>query len=461
MKFFPADDGYELSALSFRGKSAFRKLLKSGNSSAIFIRGAGGTLGIQIIGAAMLFVSQVVLARLLGIESYGTYVFAIAWVNVLLLVARQGFDLATVRFISDYKNRNQWRLLKGYLLFSQRAVCLSSIVVAIVMALTAWVFRAHIGTEGLRALWLAAAALPFLAFNQILQATIRGLGFVVRPQILVTILHPFLLLVAFSTAIIWWGFEPTAYMGMTAYLAATVTILAGLWIMLHKLIPGPVRDAAPMTDQHNWFKTSIAMMFLMSFGPTLNQLSIIILGSLDGDTAAGQYGAAVRIANIVHLLIMAQNSALGPMVAKLYSDDNQDRLQKITNLGVRLVTIASLAVVATVVFFGHWILGIMGEEFQFAYPVLVVLVCGNFLFAFAGPASMLLNMTGLHALSAKMLAVSAGFNIVMALVLIPIYGAFGAAVATALTMVLCGGLMARATWRHLQILTVFTLPWRR
>lgn len=450
-----------VSALSHKGMTALRTLLTSGNSVATFLRGAGGTLGIQVASAALLFISQAVFARLMGVESYGIYVLAFAWMQLLLLAGRQGFDLATVRFVSDYKNRREWGLLKGYLSFSRTVTIFSSLGVAMGMALGAWYFRDRLGEEGLWAFWFAAAALPIFAFLQIHEATIRGLSFVIRPQFFMPILHPIMLVIGLSAAFFLWDIKPTAEIGMAVYLVATAIILIGLWIVLRPLIPPSTRDAASVADRRNWFNASMAMMFLMSFGPILNQMSIIILGALDGNAAAGEFSAAVRVSYIIKPLMVAQNVALGHMVARLYMDDNPDKLQRITSLSVRLVSIAALVVSLIVIVFGKWILGLLGDDFVSAYPVLVVLVCGNLLFAVAGPASMLLNMTGHHALSAKALGISAVFNLVMAFALIPYYGALGAAVASGLTLVLWGGLMAHATWRHLDIISVFTIPWRR
>lgn len=461
LKYFSTISPSELSALSRRGKSAFRSLLTSSNNIEIFLRGAGGTLGIQIISAGLLFSGQMVFARLLGVESYGVYAIAFAWMQILLLAGRQGFDLATVRFVSEYKNRGDWGLLRGYLAFSRQTVFISSLVIAVCMALGSWIFKSQLEAEGLWAFWFAAAALPIFAFAQIHESAIRGLGFIVRPQLFMAILHPALLIIVLSTLVILWGIEPTANIGMAVYLGATATILLGLRIMLRPLLPSAIHTATPVNARRDWFNASLAMMFLMSFAPLLNQMSIIILGLLSGNTAAGEYNAAVRISYIIQPLIVAQNAALGPMVASLYGSDNRERLQRVTSLGVRLVSIAALAIAVLMIAFGQWILSLLGDDFAAAYPVLVVLVCGNLVFALTGPAGMLLNMTGRHALSVKALAISGGFNLAAALVLIPLYGALGAAIATALTLALWGGLMAHATWRHLDVVSIFTVPWRR
>ncbi len=66
-----------------------------------------------------------------GVEAEVGY----AWMNILLLAGRQGFDVATVRFVADYRSRAEWGLLRGYLRFSRTLVAAASVAVAAAMAL--------------------------------------------------------------------------------------------------------------------------------------------------------------------------------------------------------------------------------------------------------------------------------------------------------------------------------------
>ena len=71
--------------------SPFNRVLGSSSTdnAARFLRGAGGTFVVQITSAGLLFASQAVFARLLGVESFGIFVLAYAWFSVLLIPCRQ------------------------------------------------------------------------------------------------------------------------------------------------------------------------------------------------------------------------------------------------------------------------------------------------------------------------------------------------------------------------------------
>ena len=432
--------------------------LGSGGNVATFLRGAVGTFAVQIAGAGLLFASQAGFARFLGVNSFGIYVFAYAWLNLLLLACTQGFDVSSVRFVAAYQATGDWGRLKGFLRYSRTVVLAVSLVIGAALALGAWLFRTRLGDETLWAFWFIAATLPLYALVQIHESALRGLGFVVRAQIFQSIVHPIVLLLALPVAVLWFGARAGGDVAMAIVMVATALSLVGLWAMQRRRFPAMLPDAAPVREGRRWLKASLAMMFLMSFGPILNQSSVIILGVLDGNTGAGLYGAAVRISYVLAPLITALNAAIAPLAADLHARGDRAELQRFTRLGVRVVFAAAFAVAAVVIVSGRWILGLLGEEFVAAYPMLVVLICGQLLFAAAGPAGILLNMTGFHTDSAKVLGFGAVVNLVLCLVLIPLFGALGAAVATALTVAAMSGAMAYVAVKRLGIVSFVTVP---
>ena len=138
-------------------RSHLATLMRSGGNIATLVRGAGGTMAIKLVSALLLFTVHVVLARILGVESYGAYAIAFAWLTMLLLIGRQGFDLATVRYVAAYRSQGQWPLLRGFLEFSRAVVFWVSVTVGGCLALTAWLLRDHFSAEIVGALVLAAA----------------------------------------------------------------------------------------------------------------------------------------------------------------------------------------------------------------------------------------------------------------------------------------------------------------
>ena len=53
----------------------------------------------RLIGLGLIFVLQIVLARLMGPKNYGDYTVIITAVNLLLVVSMFGFDSSILRFV--------------------------------------------------------------------------------------------------------------------------------------------------------------------------------------------------------------------------------------------------------------------------------------------------------------------------------------------------------------------------
>lgn len=431
--------------------------MRSGGNAAHLARGSAGVYLVKISSGALIFATQVVLARLLGVESFGTYALAYAWLTLILIVGRQGFDVASVRYIAAYRGSAEWGLLRGFIRFSRVTVFGTSTAAAALFAFAAWLFRSAYSTETLYAFWFAAATAPVFAFAQIHEAMLRGLKCVVSGVVFQALLQPAIVMLAFPVAVLWFNANAGAETAMAVYFAASVVSLVCVMVLLRRKLADRTLLAQAEFKRRAWLGASAAMMLFMSFGPIRNQVSVIILGALDGNATAGLYSAAVRITNLLQVFILAVNAAFAPMAADLHARGKHAELQRLTSISVRISLAGVLAAAIFVFVFGQWILSLLGPGFVVAYPILVILLGGQLLFAMVAPAGILMNMTGHQNDSATILVVSAAVNIILCLALVPYFGAEGAAAATAVTTGICSGLMALVAFRRLDIIAVFTL----
>ena len=107
------------------------------------------------------------------------------------------------------------------------------------------------------------------------------------------------------------------------------------------------------------------------------------------------------------------------------------------------------------VIFGPWMLGLFGEAFVPLYSVMMLLCIGQLVNALCGPVMYLLNMTGHEVIAQRTMLIAMLVNLMANIILIPLMGLMGAAIATSLSMVLWNVWALVAVRRHTGIRTVF------
>src|SRR5205085_6064834 len=91
-------------------------------------------LAIRLMGAVAALALQLSLARVLGHAGYGEYAYAFAWLQLMLVFAQGGFAMAALRYVSEYRAKNQQALARGFTKRGAQIVLFESVVLALVMA---------------------------------------------------------------------------------------------------------------------------------------------------------------------------------------------------------------------------------------------------------------------------------------------------------------------------------------
>jgi O-antigen/teichoic acid export membrane protein len=84
--------------------SALISRVARGGVTAFFIYGAG---------VGLTYCAQLVIARVVGVNTYGVYAYVFAWMGVLAYFSTLGFDVALLRFVAAYEAEGAWALLRG------------------------------------------------------------------------------------------------------------------------------------------------------------------------------------------------------------------------------------------------------------------------------------------------------------------------------------------------------------
>ena len=408
-------------------KALLNKLRYSTGRRAILARGAMGAFTAKVAGAGLLLGLHVMLARFLGAEQYGFYVYAITWINILVILCLLGFQTSLVRFIAEYNIKQQWGLLRGILRRSNQTVLGFSILVSFTGAIVVRALGDRVSGEMAITFYIAFCALPVFAFCHLREASLRALKHVFQSELLLQVIRPALTGIAVIGLFFWLGDTFRARYAMTANLVAVFFAAVVGTVFLHKRLPKSASETRPEFVNTQWLKVSLPLLLIAGMHILLKKTDIVMLGAFKGYEQAGIYSAASKISDLVVFALTAINTILAPIVAELYHTRQKERLQRIITLAARAIFIFTLVISLILIVFGKFVLSLFGLAFIAAYVPLLILLCGQ--------------MSGRQNMMGIIVSVSAATNVLLNVVLIPSFGLVGAAISTALTMTMWNAAM--------------------
>jgi PST family polysaccharide transporter len=159
----------------------------------------------------------------------------------------------------------------------------------------------------------------------------------------------------------------------------------------------------------------------------------VMLGEMAGSEAVGIYSAATRLSEVWYFLPMAVVTSIFPFVIQAKAGDQEVYHHRLTQL-FSLMTVLALSIIIPMTIFADRLVGfIYGDPYAAAGPVLALHIWACW-FVFLGiaqdPWDMAENQNRLAMLRTVLGAL---INIVLNIILIPRYAAFGAAVATVIS----------------------------
>ena len=185
----------------------------------------------------------------------------------------------------------------------------------------------------------------------------------------------------------------------------------------------------------SFLRGSFPMLLSASMIVFLGWLDTFILGMFRGSADVGVYNVVLKIAAVISFSMIASDSILAPKLSKAYYDDDLPLFKKLVTFTTMINAGVSIVIIAGILLFKDFILGLFGEEFQLATTTLIILCSGQLINAIFGPVGSIFQMTGHQRVWQNILLVSVIINITLNVLLAKEYGMNGVAVATAFSLV--------------------------
>lgn len=371
--------------------------------------------------------NQIILARCMSTDEFGLYAIAIAWVSFLSVVGGCGMPLATVRFLPQYRDRNDQSAVRGFV-WDAISICIagSTIVMMVFVGIDALIGEPIENALAGAPLVLLICLFTFATGSlQSMRLPLRAeiLGNIVRPSAIALLIVGYALLVE----------PPNSARALLLTCIATAVALVPTVVSAIRSLPGDLAGPRDTSDRRMWLASGLAFLVPMSAMTLIERLDIMLLGMLLGPAEAGTYAVAARLAQMVGLAMVSVNALLGPMAAELIGRKDQPGLQRLLANG-SILNFGLAAVVAMMLIgAGPWVLLIFGSSFVGAGPAMEILAIGHVLQAGLGAAGGILALAGRNRAVIISMLVAVCVHPVLCLLLIPALGQTGAALATAVT----------------------------
>ena len=150
-----------------------RAWLADGSDRSLAQRTAGAAFLIRVGSAALLYLSQILLARWMGSFEFGVYVYVWTWVLLIGTLADFGLAMAAQRFIPEYTERKALDLLRGFLSGSCWLTFAIATAMAAAGALGVKLIEPWLNHYLVIPLYLACLTLPFYALENMLDGIAR------------------------------------------------------------------------------------------------------------------------------------------------------------------------------------------------------------------------------------------------------------------------------------------------
>lgn len=369
-----------------------------------------------------LLVLAVVLGRQFGPTDYGAFTFATGVALLAAQISVLGWPMLMNRLIPEMLRDKDWSALRG-LRDAGDAVVIgcSLLAVGVLLALS------QIEHElGLGFLLAAVLALPFA--TSILRR--QQLAALRRPAIGLLFDQGFGAILAAAFLLLF---------GVGSIVEAVLVFAAGLvlgnlftFVQVRRLLPAEVSTAKRKVHFGKWMALALPMLVGMSSRLLMNKMDVLMLAPLANLYESGLYGAAFRITFLLTFPQVVMMSVVTPMISEAFAHGQHRRITRLVRGAMLFAAFTAIPAGALLVIFPEFIVTrLFGAEFAPAAPSLALLAIGQTVTSLSIPLQALLTMGGRErhygALNMAGLIVHALLN----LVLIPRYGAIGAAFSTA------------------------------
>jgi O-antigen/teichoic acid export membrane protein len=189
----------------------------------------------------------------------------------------------------------------------------------------------------------------------------------------------------------------------------------------------------------------------------MQSVDVILLSKYSSFDRVAFYAVAIKLTTVLSLVLASVNTVYAPSFSEWYNLNDMNSLRAGIRRSTRLIFLFTFPAIVVVLLFSEMILGFFGPDYIQAKWALIVLLLGQAINAFCGSVGTYMNMTGKQVIFQRILVTAFVINVVLNIILIPIYDILGAAIATTISTVFWNIVTTAYIYRKDRMITFLTL----
>jgi O-antigen/teichoic acid export membrane protein len=385
---------------------------------------------IMLGGLGFSFIAAWLTTKVMNQEEVGIYQIMINTIETVALITTAGFQLLAVKEIPGLVQKGQ--RINRFLKQGHRMVFLS---LTILLPLV-YIIMYQLGDSALykQALLFIMIGIPAYTLLKFYGSILQGLKKFTLAHLPERLLRP--ILVAVICLIFWGSYSESILFALLAGILCLAFIFGVVFYSITKRRAKELKENGPKI---NFYKASLLLMPFFIFSNLIMRVDGYMLWYFEPPETFAVYAQSMKIASICTIGLILFEYIFTPFIS-----ENNTAIQ-VNELSIRMVKqlrpilLGTLILFTLLVFIGGPLLGYFGksgEVYNTGFTALIILSIGHILGLCLGPVSNILIVNNLSKKALQYVLLAFIMNITLNAILIPLHGMNGAAIATAIALII-------------------------
>ncbi|MEZ9312031.1 oligosaccharide flippase family protein [Vibrio sp. 10N.286.49.F3] len=399
-----------------------------------------GTAFVQLSSKFLSVIVGIILARTLSVEGFGTYSFIISLISLASLPVMSGIPQLLIRYVPYYLSKGFFDLHNRIVRWTGNYILLCSLFVVMFIFCTASVIVKD--SYLLKLILLSSILIPIKAFLIRNSSLLNAYNQPKSSQFTLLFTIPFFSLLLILICQIF-SINIDKEMSLFVYIVSTFLSMLISFYMVSK---------SKSKESKRWVQSLLPFSLISIAGVINSEAATVVLGILSDDSQVGYFRVAFQSVVVITIGLQAVNTISGPKLSSIRVEENRAEFQSVVTTCVRWSVLFSVPFIVTLLFFGEELIVLLfGVEYKNSYPILLILLVGQFFNINIGSVGLILNTTGHERKALKSQVITLFVTMFFLYLLVPEMGGVGAAISVSSGLIIWNLLMCVSVYRYLGI----------